>query len=209
MESFYTGIGSQKTPPDACMLMSRFARLQRRRCRSGAAKGADQAHETNWNILAYLPWPAFNNRPGHHRYREEHLEFAESVVKSVWPYTLKNEVTKKFFRRNVFQVLGLCSSVKEVHLSDFVLCWTPDGCISAAEYKLGVTGGTGIAILIACLYGVPVYNIQREDHRAKVIRWCKKKEKELGLTYCKRTGIHTTRDGGVPFDPATIYGKAA
>lgn len=54
------------------------------------------------------------------------------------------------------------------HLDDpaaFVLCWTPDGSLDGTGSD---TGGTGQALRIAAAYDVPVFNLQRPDHRARV-----------------------------------------
>ena len=193
MGEFCTGIGSRKTPLREQQLMTRFARLQRRRVRSGGAEAADESYESNWNIMVYLPEAGFRGKRGHHRYREEHLEFADTIIAKAFPYNLKNPWTRKAFQRNVFQVLGLCSSVKDIVLSDFVICWTPDGATTMKEYKVGVTGGTGIAINIADLYKVPVFNLQREDHYAKVERWCRRRERTLGLRFDPTTRQHRSR----------------
>lgn len=190
MGDWCTGIGSRETPDEICMLMTRFARLQRRRVRSGGAKNADESFESNHNLLAFLPEAGFRQKRGHHRYREEHLEFADSILKCVFPYPIRNEWTLKLFRRNVFQVLGLCSSVNEIELSDFVICWTPDGAVCMNDYEIGVTGGTGIAINIADLYNVPVYNLRRKDHYEKTLNWCIKRERKLKLGFDPVGGNH-------------------
>lgn len=208
MGDWCTGIGSRDTPKEICILMTRFARLQRRRVRSGGAEAADESFESNWNLLPYLPEPGFRQKRGHHRYREEHLEFADSILKCVFPYPIRKEKTLAFFRRNVFQVLGLCSSVNEIVLSDFVICWTPDGAVSMADYELGVTGGTGIAINIADLYHVPVYNLRRNDHHAKIRKWCQKRENQLGLRFEHTSGVHFYANTGEVFDPGT-FGEGA
>lgn len=201
MGEFCTGIGSRKTPLVIQQLMTRFARLQRRRVRSGGAEAADESFESNWHILPFLPEAGFRGKRGHHRFREEHLEFADTIIAKAFPYNLKNPWTRKAFQRNVFQVLGLCSSVKEIVLSDFVICWTPDGATTQKEYKVGVTGGTGIAINIADMYKVPVYNLQRKDHYAKVERWCRRRERSLGLRYDRESRQHFTRSTGKVWTP--------
>lgn len=206
MGNWCTGIGSRETPKEICTLMTRFARLQRRRVRSGGAKGADEAFESNHNLLAYLPEAGFRQKRGHHRYREEHLEFADSILACVFPYPIRNEWTLKLFRRNVFQILGLCSSVKEIELSDFVICWTPDGAVCMADYELGVTGGTGIAINIADLFKVPVYNLRRKDHHAKIVKWCQKREAKLGLKFNYTGAVHVYAATGEIYDVGS-YGE--
>ncbi|MNV88554.1 hypothetical protein D3C71_1827720 [compost metagenome] len=80
-------------------------------------------------------------------------------------------------------MLGLCSSVNDIELSDFVICYTKDGAVCMADYELGVTGGTGIAINIADLFNVPVYNLRRNDHRERILNWCQKVERKRGLEF--------------------------
>lgn len=66
--------------------------------------------------------------------------------------------------RNCHQVLGpdLASPVRAV------VCWTPDGSLNGRGSKVG---GTGQALRIAARYGIPVVNLQRVDHRARIEHW--------------------------------------
>ena len=58
--------------------------------------------------------------------------------------------SKKLFARNGYQVLGRDLNTPV----DFLLCWTP-----GAEY----TGGTRQALYIADDFGIPIFNLARED----------------------------------------------
>lgn len=49
-----------------------------------------------------------------------------------------------------------------------VVCWTPDGAIDAAGFKPEATGSTGLAIALAQLKGIPVFNLQRPDHLKRI-----------------------------------------
>lgn len=83
--------------------------------------------------------------------------------------------------RNVHQVLGAHLSVGEedadgkVELdpyylataSSFVLCWTEDGAEEIHEVT-AKTGGTGMAIRIACHFHIEVINMRRPEWRAKL-----------------------------------------
>ena len=75
---------------------------------------------------------------------------------SAWQY-LKRPI-KMLMARNVYQVLGINLDQP----SDFVICWTPDGCTSRKE-RAKATGGTGQAISIADAYNIPIFNLQREN----------------------------------------------
>ena len=65
---------------------------------------------------------------------------------------------KELHTRNVFQVLGS----RTAEPTEFMVCWTPDGAERSSETSKK-TGGTGTAIRIADAFGVPVFNLQRED----------------------------------------------
>lgn len=89
--------------------------------------------------------------------------------------TGKESFTREAFIRNVCQVLR-----RDLEgLTDFVICWTPDGCIDFSGYKQGVTGGTGIAILLAASYNRPVFNLERDDHRRRICDF-------VGMDYFER-----------------------
>jgi len=193
---YYSHVGSRETPDAVCIQMMRFARLQRRYPRSGGAKGADESAEASRHLITYLPWINFRNKPGIGQYTSTELYFADTVLQRAFPPGISRltRTTKAFFRRNVFQVMGQVNSVKESRskglVSDFVLCWTPRGEESIEEYELGVTGGTGIAINVASIMGVPVYNLQREKRMRRMQRWCKHREAALGLVFDATTGLH-------------------
>jgi hypothetical protein len=70
---------------------------------------------------------------------------------------------KQLHGRNAFQVLGDDLGTP----SSYLICWTPDGAISHAERTIK-TGGTGTAISIASAHDIPVFNLQRHDHRARL-----------------------------------------
>lgn len=205
VEEFYTHVGSQSTPEDACRLLTRFALLQNRRPRSGGAKGADETAEVHDGLVTYLPWVNFRHKSGEWDYSLGELRFADTVLKRAFPYSITRlkPTTLAFFRRNVFQVLGRCKNKDEIILSKFVVCWTRDGAESMEDYDINTTGGTGIAINVASLYHVPVYNIFNENQRRRVERWCEKKEKANGIKFNMETWRHTDAAGrpwiNIPF----------
>ncbi len=161
---FYTGIGSRKTPDETLLEMQTLAVLCTRlgyTLRSGGAPGADFAFEKGCSRAMgekeiYLPWKGFQKNPSElHHVCEGAMEIA-AEFHDAWKY-LKRPV-KLLMARNVYQVLGINLDQP----SDFVICWTPDGCISRGG-RTKVTGGTGQAIAIADAYDIPVFNLQRKD----------------------------------------------
>jgi len=158
---FYTGIGSRETPPEIMGLMETYAnQLQSLGyfLRSGGANGADTAFENGAGKKKqiYLPWKGFNGRKSK-RYdiTDEALELAEQLH----PYwvNLKNGA-KKLMARNCYQVLGEDLETP----SEFVICWTSDGCETHKDRK-NKTGGTGQAISLANLAEIKVYNLANQE----------------------------------------------
>jgi hypothetical protein len=162
----YAGIGSRETPEDVCRFMTRIARWLEARhhlvLRSGGAKGADTAFErgTIGPKQIFLPWNGFNGRTMQRGLLVANSERAYDIAKKHHPkwYSL-SDLSKAMHARNTHQLLG--ATCEEP--SAFVVCWTPDGSIGKTTSK---TGGTGQAIRIAHAYGIPVFNLQRDDHRA-------------------------------------------
>lgn len=66
--------------------------------------------------------------------------------------------------RLVFQLLGenLDQPVT------MVVCWTPDGAIDQASMSAESTGSAGIAIAVAKLKGIPVFNLQNTEHLKRI-----------------------------------------
>jgi len=159
----YTGIGSRKTPDDIlhnmCVIAIFLSRIGLT-LRSGAAPGADAAFEKGCLLAEgekeiYLPWKNFQKHTSElYNVCDGAMEIA-AEFHHAWQY-LKRPV-KLLMARNVYQVLGINLDQP----SDFVLCWTPDGCISREE-RTKTTGGTGQAIAIASEHNIPVFNLQRE-----------------------------------------------
>ena len=165
----YLGAGSRESPPDILALMYRIAATLARRgwaLRSGAAPGADSAFEAGALAAAgrvglYLPWRGFEGRTEHVMLHEP-TETAYKLAPRFHPgWDRLGRGARALHARNVHQVLGAwCGNP-----ASFVVCWTQDGATSAAETSRR-TGGTGTAVRIAAAYGVAIWNLQREDHRA-------------------------------------------
>ena len=83
-------------------------------------------------------------------------------------YLKKNSYPIKRLARNIFQLFGYCFLLNEDKLdfcddiSRFVICFTPDGCISHSTRNYN-TGGTGQLISYADFFGVPVYNLGNKE----------------------------------------------
>lgn len=197
---YYAGIGSRNTPKDIINLMSEIsAKLfsEGWTCRTGGAIGADTAFEQgailagrsqhlntiqvfkpNGTIREWFYSSPFKETPSKRiiRLPDDCWNLATEIASQnhpVWHH-LKG-YTKNLMIRNVFQILGTVKKVEyetgthlEMNKSSFVLCWTPDG---ATQNTTRQTGGTGMAIRVANSFKVPVFNLQRRDHRERLERW--------------------------------------
>lgn len=160
----YAGIGSRNTPQDILDLMSRVAeRLSLRgyTLRSGAADGADKAFESGCSKVGgskeiYLPWQGFNSSKSNLFSIDDKAYELAATLHPYWHNC--SQAAKKLHSRNCYQVLGINLALP----SDFVLCWTQDGCESA-DTRTSKTGGTGQAIALASLNNIPVINFKNPN----------------------------------------------
>lgn len=145
--SFYTGVGSRKTPQEILQQMTAIAfdlALKGYALRSGGAVGADKAFEKGANLKEIY-------------YAKDATKEAEEIAAYFHPvWDRLSLFAKKLHARNAFQVLGRDLKTP----SDFLICWTPDGATTHKE-RSRATGGTGTAISIADYFGVKVYNLKR------------------------------------------------
>lgn len=161
----YTGIGSRQTPTPVLEKMARYGSTLAKMgfiLRSGAADGADSAFEDGCDLVSgekeiFLPWKGFHKHPSTlYNIPEEVYEYAAKVYGSRW------KITKQFIRhlmaRNIQQVMGETLDT----YTDFVICWTPDGCTKKSQ-RSSKTGGTGQAIACASELNIPVFNLQSEE----------------------------------------------
>jgi len=156
MDKFYTGVGSRKTPVAILDLMRRVAvnlSHQGYILRSGGAIGADRAFETGADFTRKQIFLA-------HDATAAAMEIA-ARFHPAWHRC--SDYAKQLHGRNAFQVLGFSLDSP----SKFLICWTPDGCISH-ETRTIQTGGTGTAISIAFFYHVPVFNLARPEHLSRL-----------------------------------------
>ena len=156
-KNIYTGIGSRRvTAPAAASILEVAALLDERgyTLRSGGADGSDTLFESkSTKKEIYLPAQGFNhNTSSLYNIPSEAFEIAKKYHPK-WDNL--NNFVRKLMARNVQQVLGQDLDSP----TDFVVCWTPDGCEHHRDRTIN-TGGTGMAISIATDYcSIPVFNL--------------------------------------------------
>ncbi len=157
--SCYTGVGSRDTPPSMLQLMTRIAArlaLDGYTLRSGGAVGADQAFEQGATLKAIF-------------FAHDATPAAMNVAAALHPaWNRCSPFARRLHGRNAFQVLGAALDSP----SDFLICWTADGCIHHNARTIN-TGGTGTAISIASTNGVPVHNLSLPAHANSWLKWLK------------------------------------
>lgn len=173
----YAGIGARITPPITLGLMEAIAtRLEKDNfhLRSGGAGGADTAFDrgckNNDNKTIYIPYDGFKGLRQFYPITAEAMNIAEQNHPN---WKRLPGYAKDLMARNVYQILS--------HTLDepveFVICWTPDGCIHHST-RTRETGGTGLAIEIASKNNIPVYNLNVKDHYDRFIEYTKFDENE-------------------------------
>jgi hypothetical protein len=168
----YAGIGSRATPADVLDLMTIIAtRLadDRWTLRTGGACGADEAFLEgagsggNGTVELYLPWPGFQSR-SEARLTRPTREAFEVAAHHHPAWSSCSEAARSLHARNSHQVLGAALTDP----ADFVVCFTPDGSLAG---DTRASGGTGQALRIASANGIPVFNLQRTEHRQRIEDW--------------------------------------
>lgn len=155
----YAGVGSRRTPAniEQCIeLISEFLTKDKSyRLLTGDATGADAAF-TRGAMKALKALGSRELAPEIYVANDatpKAIQIARELHPA--PQYLK-DYALKLMARNAFQVFG----PKLDNPVDFVLCWTPDGCESD-QTRTRDTGGTGQAISLASLKGIPVINLGR------------------------------------------------
>lgn len=188
----YAGVGSRRTPDVDRDRMSALAmRLARMgyTLLSGGAEGADEAFRQgakagNGKAEIYRPWPvrhvAAGGWPGERIIvpNATLMQQAEKLVSPTHPaWNRLSETAIKLHSRNAMQCFGedLQQPV------DFVLCWTPDGCIDGMT-RTRESGGTATAIVLAANHGIPVVNMRRDTWRSEIQAIVERIEAELNST---------------------------
>lgn len=169
----YTGVGSRETPQNIVDDIQGFARRLGQLgylLRSGAAAGADMAFEQGCDSVGgakqiWLPWSGFNGHASGYTPKLVHYT-AAAKVHPAW--SKLSSGVKSLHARNIGQVGGYDTKT----LSEFVLCWTADGCEEESE-RTKETGGTATAVVYARRMGVPVFNLGRPSSRDAFVRHMK------------------------------------
>lgn len=162
----YAGIGSRNTPEPILNLMTRVAHKLEKDgwwLNSGGARGADTAFNIGVvkNKTIYIPWDNYNGLTLEYPISSKALDLA-SKHHPIWMKL--SDAAKYLMARNCYQIFShtLEDPVK------FVICWTPDGCYHHNTRTIA-TGGTGLAISLASLNNIPVFNLFNEDHEKRMI----------------------------------------
>lgn len=203
----YAGIGSRETPIDVAEDMKMTAALLEQRgftMRSGGAdrskgvqppgtKSADISFEAGIADPKmkeiFIPWKGFGgSKDGILLDRSVEGKAREIAAAAHPSWDSCSDGAKSLHTRNVSQIFG----PKLDTPSAFVICWTKGGAFSHTGPN-GTTrddGGTGQAIRIASMNGVPVLNMKDPDIRAAVMR-----ELSVGLSADKEVSqMHTSAD---------------
>lgn len=166
MDKYYAGIGSRQTPQNILEFMVACAEVLSVRgftLRSGGAAGADTAFALGASVMEiYRPRNEnTTNFKWTTRYSDILWDKAMGLAEHLHPaWDRCSPWARALHARNCFQVLGHDLMTP----SKFVICWTQDGAINTNECGYG-TGGTGMAIRVASMHDIPVYNLRRPGHR--------------------------------------------
>jgi len=160
----YAGVGSRTTPGPIKLAMKKAAEMLEAAgysLRTGDAVGADAAFASGATSKEVFT-------------KKDATDVTRGIAKEVHPRPdligqPKMATALDLHARNTNQIFGrdLQSPV------DFVLAWTPDGAESEKETGYGRpgkpdTGGTGQAIRLASMKGVPVINIAKPGWEARL-----------------------------------------
>lgn len=155
----YTGVGSRRTPGDILNIMENLAFVLAGcgwTLRSGGAAGADRAFERG----------AFHGKRQIFSAGDATAESMLIASRFHPAWDRLSGYAQRLHGRNVFQVMG----IRIDEPSKFLVCWTPDGATTHAERSIQ-TGGTGTAISVAEYFDVPIFNLERPDHRARIEKY--------------------------------------
>jgi hypothetical protein len=108
-----------------------------------------------------LPYKGFNGNPSPLFGVGPKALALASTVHPVWEDLDRG--SRVLHARNCYQVLGRQLNKP----SEFLVCWTPDGCESGAM-RSRVTGGTATAIVLAERYNIPRFNLAHEGSPARL-----------------------------------------
>lgn len=156
-KKYYAGVGSRDIPTDygspyklALAMSARELEQLGYTLRTGCASGSDQIFRNATNVKEVYSRDSV---------RLNTWKIATDIAKSVHPCWHKLSKDGKILHtRNVYQILGGDLKVA----SEFVLCYTPDGCIDGTK-TTRETGGTGQALRLAAIYNIPIVNVKNDD----------------------------------------------
>jgi hypothetical protein len=145
--------------------------------RSGAAPGADTAFMSEvpeHRREIYIPWLGFNGYYDRFAFIGPTDE-AIAIAQELHPAWSKlSSQAKLLHGRNVHQVLGCAIEPifggPATPVSRFVVCWTPDGATTEEDCSRA-TGGSAMAIRVACQRKVPVFNLGRLKDLHRVLSY--------------------------------------
>ena len=157
---YWTGIGSRETPQEIGELMSKISvKLEELGyiLRSGGAPGADTYFaEKIKNKEIFIPWKSFGEG-----IVPKETEFAHNLLREIHPaYDRLTQGALKLHLRNVNQVLG--ADLKTP--SKFLICW------AKTDNKGNPMGGTRTAWKIAEKYGIPCFNLAKEEDKNRILK---------------------------------------
>ena len=153
LDKHYAGIGSRQTPLPDRIRIQNFANALSSQgwiLRSGGAIGADKAFEEGAALKQIF-------RPFKNDYDCD-WDHAYSMAARFHPnYHRLNSYTRSLMARNVFQVLG--PSIEPDDWSEFVLLWALGSEYDDDNCLMNVSGGTGQAVRVAYVHGIPCWNL--------------------------------------------------
>lgn len=149
----YTGVGARLTPSHVCNQMTEFAECAH--SRGWILRSGGQPLGTDW---------AFEKGAGD---RKEIYTKRSKLTKEMYAIAKAHHPIfdylpawhQDLLARNVPVVLG----EKLDDPSSFLVGWTQDG-MHTKEQRTKKSGGTGHTISIALAYGVPVFNLNVQEH---------------------------------------------
>jgi hypothetical protein len=192
----YTGLGFEHVPSTESSIINELATLLGENgftLRSGAYFGASAQFEAGANEAfksascanrplslrkggevsplkeIYLGYRGFNNHneDAIYEYSEAHKERMRRFLKTMDLGRSMESIDSPFAQRDamvrMYQLLGITLKVN----SKFMVVWTPDG-VGDAEHVTRDTGPTGISIILASHFKIPVLNIGNGKHLTKI-----------------------------------------
>lgn len=161
-EKIFTGVGNRDSPKSALWLGFNISETLYKlgyTGRSGGADGMDEAiyHGCAKRMEVYPPWNMFNGFRMEHQIPKLAFKLAEEILTpEVYLHPKRGNGYKNLHARNMQEVLGPYCDPDDK--SDFLVCYTRDGCTGKAN-RTKDTGGTASAILCAEKFNVGVINL--------------------------------------------------